>query len=69
MDTEPVFRALADPGRRLLLDRLFERDAQSLLYNPSPIVLAALLYLVMLWPLTRLLARLEQGRVTATGPV
>jgi polar amino acid transport system permease protein len=45
------------------------RDAQSLLYNPSPIVLAALLYLAMLWPLTRLLAHLEQGRVTATGPV
>ena len=26
----PVFRALADPGRRLLLDRLFERDGQTL---------------------------------------
>jgi uncharacterized protein YndB with AHSA1/START domain/DNA-binding transcriptional ArsR family regulator len=26
----PVFRALADPSRRLLLDRLFERDGQTL---------------------------------------
>ena len=26
----PVFRALADPGRRILLDRLFERDGQTL---------------------------------------
>jgi uncharacterized protein YndB with AHSA1/START domain len=28
---DEVFRALADPSRRLLLDRLFERDGQSLL--------------------------------------
>ena len=28
--TAPVFRALADPGRRVLLDRLFERDGQAL---------------------------------------
>jgi DNA-binding transcriptional ArsR family regulator len=27
---EDVFRALADPSRRLLLDRLYERDGQSL---------------------------------------
>src|SRR5437868_2672388 len=26
----PVFRALGDPSRRLLLDRLFERDGQTL---------------------------------------
>lgn len=38
------------------------RDTQSLVYNPSPIVLAALLYLVMLWPLTRVLAHLEKRR-------
>lgn len=36
------------------------RDAQALLYNPSPIVLAALLYLVLLWPLVRLVAVLER---------
>lgn len=41
------------------------RDTQSLVYNPSPIVLAALMYLALLWPLTRLLARLERGRVRA----
>jgi polar amino acid transport system permease protein len=35
------------------------RDAQSLVYNPSPIVLAALMYLALLWPLVRWLARLE----------
>lgn len=35
------------------------RDAQSLLYNPSPIVLAALMYLLLLWPMVRWLARLE----------
>lgn len=35
------------------------RDAQSLLYNPSPVVLAALIYLVLLWPLVRWLSRLE----------
>ena len=26
----PIFRALGDPGRRVLLDRLFERDGQTL---------------------------------------
>jgi len=35
------------------------RLAQSLTYNPSPIVLAAGIYLVILWPLVRLLSRLE----------
>lgn len=30
MDDDPVFKALADPVRRLLLDSLFERDGQSL---------------------------------------
>src|SRR3954447_23557338 len=30
MSDEPVFRALADPSRRLLLDQLFERDGRSL---------------------------------------
>jgi uncharacterized protein YndB with AHSA1/START domain/DNA-binding transcriptional ArsR family regulator len=27
---EPIFRALSDPSRRLLLDKLFERDGQTL---------------------------------------
>jgi len=30
MDDDLVFKALADPTRRLLLDRLFERDGQTL---------------------------------------
>jgi DNA-binding transcriptional ArsR family regulator len=29
-DDDPVFKALADPTRRLLLDRLFERDGRTL---------------------------------------
>src|SRR5260370_3397674 len=41
------------------------RDAQSLVYNPSPIVLAGLMYLALLWPLVRWLSRLEhKGRVS-----
>lgn len=40
------------------------RQAQSLTYNPTPIVVAALIYFVMLWPLVRLLSRLE-NRVLA----
>jgi DNA-binding transcriptional ArsR family regulator len=30
VDDDPVFKALADPTRRHLLDRLFERDGRSL---------------------------------------
>lgn len=30
MDTDAVFKALADPHRRKLLDRLFEKNGQSL---------------------------------------
>jgi polar amino acid transport system permease protein len=39
------------------------RDAQSLVYNPSPIVLAAIFYLVLLWPLVRLLSRFEHKKM------
>lgn len=35
------------------------RSAQSVTYNPSPIVLAAAVYFVLLWPGVRLLSRLE----------
>ena len=42
------------------------RQAQSLTYNPTPIVLAAIIYFVMLWPLVRLLSRLE-NRALARG--
>lgn len=41
------------------------RDAQALFYNPSPIVLAALIYLAILWPLVRLLSRLEHKNMMA----
>lgn len=39
------------------------RQAQALTYNPTPIVLAALLYLVLLWPMVRLLSRLEHKSI------
>ncbi|MGE0714105.1 MAG: amino acid ABC transporter permease [Alphaproteobacteria bacterium] len=35
------------------------RSAQSLTFNPSPIVAAAVIYFVLLWPFVRLLSRLE----------
>lgn len=35
------------------------RNAQALLFNATPIVLAALMYLALLWPMVRLLSRLE----------
>lgn len=43
------------------------RDAQSLLYNPSPIVFAALIYLALLWPVVRLLSRLEHRKLGGGG--
>ena len=43
------------------------RDAQSLVYNPSPIVLAALFYLALLWPVVRLLSRFEHRNLGAKG--
>lgn len=39
------------------------RQAQSVTYNPSPIVAAAAIYFVLLWPLVRLLSRLEHRAV------
>ena len=35
------------------------RQAQALTYNATPIVLAALMYLALLWPIVRLMSRLE----------
>jgi polar amino acid transport system permease protein len=47
-----------------LPELLFQaRQAQSVTYNPSPIVAAAVIYFVMLWPLVRLLSRLEHRAV------
>lgn len=43
-----------------LPEMLYSADmARSLTYNSSPIVLAGLIYLVLLWPLVRLASRLE----------
>lgn len=39
------------------------RQAQALTYNATPVVLAALMYLVLLWPLVRLLSRLEHKSI------
>jgi polar amino acid transport system permease protein len=39
------------------------RNAQALTYNPTPIVIAALMYLVLLWPVVRLISRLEHKAV------
>ena len=39
------------------------RQAQSVTYNPTPIVLAALVYFLMLWPLVRVISRMENRAV------
>ena len=41
------------------------RQAQSLTYNPTPIVVAAIIYFALLWPLVRLLSRLENRALMA----
>jgi len=41
------------------------RQAQSLTYNATPIVVAAIIYFVMLWPVVRLLSRLENRALAA----
>jgi len=44
---------------------LYSADmARSLTFNSSPVVLAAIVYLVLLWPLVRLISRLERGVAT-----
>ena len=43
-----------------LPELLYAADmARSITYNPSPIMLAGVFYLLLLWPLVRLLSRLE----------
>ena len=41
------------------------RQAQALTYNATPIVLAALMYLALLWPIVRLMSRLEHKHLAA----
>jgi polar amino acid transport system permease protein len=36
-----------------------------LTYNPTPIVLAALMYLALLWPFVRLMIRIEHKHLAA----
>ncbi len=43
------------------------RQAQSLTYNPTPIVAAAVIYFLLLWPLVRLLSRLENRAHAGRG--
>jgi DNA-binding transcriptional ArsR family regulator len=39
MEDEHIFRALVDPSRRLLLDRLYERDGRTLLELQSQLAM------------------------------
>jgi polar amino acid transport system permease protein len=41
------------------------RAAQDIVYNPTPLVAAAAIYLACFWPLVRLLSRLEQRMIAA----
>lgn len=41
------------------------RQAQSLTYNSTPLVVAAIVYFLMLWPVVRLLSRLENRALAA----
>ncbi len=41
------------------------RQAQSLTYSPTPIVVAAIVYYLLLWPVVRLLSRLENRALAA----
>jgi hypothetical protein len=50
-----IFEGLSLPSLRM---------ARSVTFNSSPIVLAAAIYLIMLWPIVRLISRLER-RVAA----
>ena len=47
-----------------LPELLFQaRQAQSVTYNPTPIVVAAIAYFLLLWPLVRLISRLENRAI------
>jgi polar amino acid transport system permease protein len=49
-----------------LPELLFQaRQAQSVTYNASPIVAAAIIYFILLWPVVRLLSRLENKQLAA----
>jgi polar amino acid transport system permease protein len=49
-----------------LPELLFQaRQAQSLTYNATPILVAAVAYFILLWPFVRLLSRLENRQLAA----
>jgi polar amino acid transport system permease protein len=51
-----------------LPELLFQaRQAQSVTFNATPIVVAAVGYFLLLWPLVRVLSRLEERRLAARG--
>ena len=41
------------------------RQAQSATYNATPVIAAGIIYLVLLWPLVRLLSRFEHRQISA----
>jgi len=43
------------------------RQAQSVTFNPPPIVMAAVIYFLILWPVVRLLSRLENRALAGRG--
>jgi len=43
------------------------RQAQSVTYNATPIVMAAVIYFLILWPVVRLLSRLENRALAVRG--
>ena len=43
------------------------RQAQSVTFNPTPIVMAAVVYFLILWPVVRLLSRLENRALAHRG--
>ncbi len=43
------------------------RQAQGVTYNATPIVAAAVMYFLLLWPVVRLLSRLESDRLARAG--
>jgi polar amino acid transport system permease protein len=43
------------------------RQAQSVTFNATPIVMAAVIYFLILWPMVRLLSRLENRALAVRG--
>ena len=43
------------------------RQAQSVTFNPTPIVMAAVIYFMILWPVVRLLSQLENRALAGRG--